>query len=375
MTGDPRNLRALRAWLLCLWVGVWLMVVIGGVTRLTGSGLSIVEWRPVTGALPPLSHHAWQQAFDAYQRSPQYRVDNQWMTLADFQRIFFWEYVHRLWGRLLGVACLLPWLWLWRSGRIDAAQARRTASILLLGGLQAAAGWYMVRSGLVNEPRVSHYRLALHLLLGMGVGQWILWQALDADGATLASSAAAASERSPRATRGDRMWVAGLLPLLALQVVYGAFMAGMHAGYLSSTFPDMNGHYLPAAFFVSGSVWRAAVSSALAIHYLHRALALVVTAYVVMLAYRLRTAPRRQRVAAFAVLGAAGLQVLLGVLTVVWRVPLPMAAAHQAGGYLLVSAAVMLCHSVWSSVEAEDGDQARNRDGGFAGTRQDLRRA
>ncbi|HEX7480509.1 MAG TPA: COX15/CtaA family protein [Polyangiales bacterium] len=372
MITDPRNLRIVRAWLFTLWTAVWLMVVIGGITRLTGSGLSIVEWRPVTGALPPLTHAAWQQAFEAYQRSPQYRLANHWMSLSDFQRIFFWEYVHRLWGRVLGLACLGPWLWLVLSKRLGGAQARRTGSILLLGGLQGAVGWYMVASGLVHEPQVSHYRLALHLLLGIGVGQWILWQALQTSALLAPATRATDPAAVPASLRRLSLW---LLPLLALQVTYGAFVAGMHAGFLSATFPDMNGHYLPSAFFISGSPLHEAVSSPLAVHYLHRVLAGLVSVHIGVLCYRARRAPRAVRVRCMLLLGALLLQLLLGVLTVVLHVPTLLAAAHQAGAYLLVSAALGLWHSFNATAEARDDSQARDRDGGLAGSRQDLRRA
>jgi heme a synthase len=331
-----RDLRVVRGWLLWLWLLVMLMVMIGGITRLTGSGLSIVEWRPVTGALPPIGEDAWQAAFAEYQRSPQFVQQNHWMTLSDFQRIYFWEYVHRLFGRLLGLACALPWLYFVWKGQLRGSLARRTLSVLLLGGLQGAIGWFMVKSGLVNEPRVSHYRLALHLLLGMGVGQWILWLALDL--------------RAPRAQQyalpaGLRRAVLALLPLLALQLVYGAFMAGTRAGYVSSTFPDINGRYAPHDFFTSSQWWRDLFDNPLSIHYLHRAIGAVVLAYCVLLAVSLRRQRVEVRAAGYLLLGVTLAQFALGALTVVLRMPLAVAVAHQGGGYLLCSAAVLLAHA------------------------------
>jgi heme a synthase len=328
--------RAVRGWLLTLWALVLLMVIVGGVTRLTGSGLSIVEWRPVTGALPPLGEAAWQQAFAAYQRSPQFSQQNHWMALADFKRIFFWEYLHRSLGRLLGLVTVIPWLYfVWRR-RMSAQVARRTFGILLFGGLQGVVGWYMVQSGLVNEPRVSHYRLALHLLLGIGVGQLILWQALGLRAPLLAAY------RLPPAARRATLAV---LPLLALQIIYGAFMAGTHAGYMFATFPDLNGRYAPQAFFGSGTLTRDLFDNPITIHYLHRALALALLVYAGALVVLLRRARLEVRAASYLLLAATLGQGALGALTVVLHMPLGVAAAHQAGAYVLCSSAVLLAHA------------------------------
>ena len=330
------DLRAVRGWLLTLWALVMLMVMIGGITRLTGSGLSIVEWRPVTGILPPIGDAAWQQAFAAYQHSPQFRDQNHWMTLHDFRQIFFWEYVHRLFGRLIGVAVIVPWLFfVWRK-KLTGALARRTASLLVLGGIQGLVGWYMVMSGLVNEPRVSHYRLALHLLLGVGVGQWILWMALDL---------VAARVREYALPAGQRRAVIALLPLLFVQLVYGAFMAGTRAGYIAPTFPDINGRFGPQTFFVTGSLARDLFESPLGIHYLHRALAFVVLAYVAVLAWVLRSQRLEVRAAAYVLLIVTMGQVALGALTVVLHVPTAVAVAHQGAAYVVCSTAILLLHA------------------------------
>jgi cytochrome c oxidase assembly protein subunit 15 len=344
---SPNKMRVVRAWLLSLWALTLVMVMIGGITRLTGSGLSITEWRPVTGALPPIGQAAWQEAFAAYQRSPQFVHQNSWMTLADFQRIFFWEYVHRLFGRLLGFAFVLPWLYFVWKGRLAGSDARRTFSVLVLGGLQGAVGWFMVKSGLVNEPHVSHYRLALHLLLGVGVGQWILWQALD-----LLAPRSTLYALTGRLRRG----VLGLLPLLLLQLVYGAFMAGTRAGYVSATFPDMNGHYAPHAFFTSAAWPRDLLDNPLSIHYLHRVLGFTILAYVALLAWALRRSRLELRAAAYLVMAAALGQLTLGALTVVLHVPVALAVAHQAGAYVLCSAALLLTHAALGATPAPAAD-------------------
>jgi cytochrome c oxidase assembly protein subunit 15 len=354
----PLGHRALRGWLLWLWAAVLVMVMIGGITRLTGSGLSIVEWRPVTGLVPPLSDAAWQRAFDGYRSSPQFVHQNNWMALTDFKRIYFWEYVHRLWGRLLGFATLVPWLYfLWRR-RMSREVALRTLSIVVLGGLQGAVGWLMVKSGLVDEPRVSHYRLAVHLLLGIGIGQWILWQALELH-----------SPRQPALRATSRLRVACLfvLPLVALQVVYGAFMAGLHAGYVAATFPDMNGHYAPQVFF-TGLPGRDFFDNPMAIHWLHRALALALLIYACVLSSQVRRRSLEVRAAAYLLLAATLGQAALGALTVVLRVPVGVAVAHQAGAYVLCSAAVLLVHAALGGVPSPQNQplQASASDAGPA---------
>jgi cytochrome c oxidase assembly protein subunit 15 len=331
---------AVRRWLFAVWALVLAMVVVGGITRLTGSGLSIVEWRPVTGILPPLSDHDWQVQFAAYKSSPQFRDVNHWMSLADFKRIFFWEYVHRLLGRLIGFAVLVPFALFALQRRLPAALIKPIAGVLALGGLQGALGWYMVKSGLIDEPRVSHYRLAAHLLLAFTTGAVVLWIALDVQ------AIGAGVTRATRVTRSARAAGFGLLALILLQCMYGAFMAGTHAGYYASTFPDMNGRFAPGPFFTGPSLLRDAFESPLAIHWLHRALGWLLLGYAFALFAWLRAAgeaPRLRRAAGWVAL-AAFLQLNLGALTVVSRVALPLAVMHQAMAYLVLSSAVVLLH-------------------------------
>ncbi|HET6338436.1 MAG TPA: COX15/CtaA family protein [Polyangiales bacterium] len=347
--------RAVGGWLIALWVLVLLMVMIGGVTRLTGSGLSIVEWKPVSGILPPLSEQAWQDTFNAYQSSPQFHHQNSWMALEDFKRIFFWEYLHRLFGRLIGLAFFVPWLVFVMRGTLKGAWVWRTFGLMVLGGLQGALGWFMVMSGLVNEPRVSHYRLAAHLLLGIGVGQAILWQALEVASPRLASNVL------PRAQR----WLAlGLLPLLALQITYGAFMGGLRAGWVAATFPDMNGHYAPGYFFTSGSIWQNLFDNPLSIHYLHRVIGFVVLAYAGATWWALRKQGGDVRFASHAFLAAIFGQIALGAMTVMLGVPVPVAVAHQGGAYIVTAAAVVLCHLALGARAGSARAQTTDVDGG-----------
>lgn len=322
--------RGVSLWLWSLWGLVLVMVAVGGITRLTGSGLSMVDWRPLMGTLPPLSEVEWQRVFGQYQQSPQFQQVNHWMTLADFKRIFLWEYVHRALGRLVGIWFALPFgYFLWR-GRLRGRAVLLTGLAFVLGGAQGLLGWYMVKSGLVSRPEVSHLRLAAHLGLAFFVGQYLLWLAFRFN-----PRLGAAAGRLPRI----------FIPLWALifaQVIYGAFMAGTHAGLLFSTFPDMNGQYLPQAFFRFPSLLENLIHSPMAIHWMHRTLGALVLLFATLVYVQVQ--PLRgsgpTRTAGHLFIAMTMLQFLLGVGTVVMAVPLWMAAIHQVGAYLLLSSAV-----------------------------------
>lgn len=337
MTPHP----AIRTWLWILWGMILAMVVVGGTTRLTGSGLSMVEWHPLMGTVPPLSEPAWQAVFDRYQASPQYQQVNHWMQLADFKRIFFWEYLHRLLGRLVGVVFFVPFVVFLVRRQLRGPWVWRTLLCLLLGGGQGLLGWYMVRSGLVDRPEVSHFRLAAHLSLAFLVGQWVLWLILEAQ----ASSGPVRRDAPVSQGSSLRRAAWGFVALLALQIVWGAFMAGKRAGWLSATFPDMNGAYGPGTFFTGQDVLADLVGNPLAIHWTHRALGFAV----LLAALGLWARSRRQAdaVAAARALGVLHLvlaQFALGVATVMLHVPTVVAVAHQACAFLLLSASVRLCH-------------------------------
>ncbi|HEY0115474.1 MAG TPA: COX15/CtaA family protein, partial [Allosphingosinicella sp.] len=229
---------AIANWLLAVAGLVFVMIVVGGITRLTESGLSITRWDPVTGAIPPLNDADWQAAFDLYRQSPQYEQVNRGMTLADFKFIFFWEYVHRLLGRLIGLAFALPLLWFAWKRAIPKSYGWKLAALLVLGGLQGAIGWWMVASGLVDQPEVSHIRLAIHLLMALAIFGALIWVALDL------RRLARLPVARPARIGLSAIWA---LSLLAVQMLFGAYVAGLEAGYAFNTWPLMGDELFPSA--------------------------------------------------------------------------------------------------------------------------------
>ncbi len=329
---DPR---ALGRWLLFVAGLVALMVVVGGITRLTESGLSIVYWKPVSGILPPLSTEEWQRAFAAYRQSPEYRLVNHGMTLAEFKGIFWWEYVHRLLGRLIGIAYGLPLLLFWLRRRIPSGLKPRLLAIFLLGGAQGLLGWFMVKSGLVSEPQVSHYRLAAHLLLALFIFSLLLWTALDL--------------LEPRHGSRQRRWrtMGGvLLALVVLQILLGALVAGLKAGYAFNTWPRMGEHWVPPGLFELSPFWRNFFDNAIMVQFLHRLNAMLVAGWSVLIAVAAWRfdAPARTLAAAISLVLLVAGQIWLGIATLVHGVPVATAAAHQAGAVLVLALVLYFLH-------------------------------
>ncbi len=329
--------RAVAAWLLVCCALVFAIVVVGGITRLTHSGLSIVEWQPIVGALPPLDEAGWHETFGKYKQTPEYRLVNPGMSLDDFKNIFWWEYVHRLLGRLTGAIFFLPLLWFALRGRIPRALAWKLAGILALGAAQGALGWYMVQSGLVDDPRVSQYRLTAHLGIAFLIYAAMLWIALDL--------------LFPRAGPGFRRlrrFAFALVALIFAMVLSGGLVAGIRAGHAYNTFPLMNGNIVPPEIF-SLEPWYLNFSSNMAtVQFDHRLIAWLLAFLVpwFWLQVRRAVAPRRAKLAADLLLGALALQIALGIATLLLAVPVPLAAAHQAGALLVFSAAVFVFHSL-----------------------------
>jgi len=329
--------RAVAAWLLVCCALVFAMVVVGGVTRLTHSGLSIVEWKPIVGALPPLDEAAWRETFGKYKLTPEYRLVNPGMTLEGFKGIFWWEYVHRLLGRLIGAAFLLPLLWFALRGQIARSLAWKFAAIFGLGALQGALGWYMVQSGLVDNPRVSQFRLAAHLGIAFLIYAAMLWIAFDLLFA-----------RADPVSRRLRRFAFALAALVFVMVLSGGLVAGTRAGLVYNTFPLMNGRFVPPEIFSLEPWYLNFLSNIATVQFDHRLIAWLL-AFVVpwfWLRVRREAAPRRARLAAGLLVGALVLQITLGIATLLYAVPLPLAAAHQAGALLVFSAAVFAAHAL-----------------------------
>ena len=258
--------RGVATWLFVCCALVFAMVVVGGVTRLTHSGLSIVEWQPIVGTLPPMSEAEWQQTFEKYQLTPEYRQVNQGMTLAGFKGIFWWEYFHRLLGRLIGVVFLVPLLWFVARRDIPPGYAWKLFGIFVLGGLQGAMGWYMVQSGLVDDPRVSQFRLTAHLGLALAIFAAMFWVGLS-----LAHPRRATLTSAPQ--RSVRAWAIGVAALVFAMALSGGFVAGIRAGFAYNTFPLMNGHLIPPEIFMLEPWWRNFFWNMATVQFDHRAIA------------------------------------------------------------------------------------------------------
>jgi len=327
---------AIARWLLAVATLVGMMVVVGGITRLTESGLSITEWKPVTGALPPLTEAQWQHEFAAYRQIGEYRQINgpAGMTLADYKFIYFWEWTHRLLGRLIGLVFALPLVWFWIRRAIPAGYKPKLVGLLALGGLQGVFGWLMVRSGLnAQMTDVSHFWLSIHLLTALITLAALVWVALDL----------VALARDP-AARPARLTGVATFAIIALflQLLLGAWVAGLNAGLASDTWPLMQGKLVPEADWSRGVFW-AMTHDPFLIHFLHRWWAWVVVAELVILSRAAKRAGNRQ--ASIAVHSAFGTQILLGIATVMTGVALWLAVLHQLVGALLVAATAWAAHA------------------------------
>lgn len=324
-------------WLLACCALVFAMVVLGGVTRLTGSGLSMVDWKPVVGILPPLDDADWQEKFELYRQSPEFRHINTHMDVDDFKGIFWLEYLHRVLGRLIGLAFLLPFIFFLARGYISLRESPRYLLMFVLGGLQGLLGWYMVKSGLVNVPRVSAYRLTAHLALAFLVYSYMLWVAL--------------SLLHPVSGGGRHPWfgrTTALTALLCITILSGGFVAGLDAGLAYNTFPKMGERWVPSGLVALDPWWRNVFENLTTVQFDHRLLALTTLCAVVVywIASRRAALPARARTGATVLLAVALLQVTLGVLTLLLRVPVALAAAHQAVAMLLLTAALVVMHSL-----------------------------
>jgi cytochrome c oxidase assembly protein subunit 15 len=336
-----------RGWLISIAVLIAIMVLVGGATRLTESGLSIVEWKPVTGTLPPLNQAQWTEAFDAYKTIPQYRQLNDGMSLDEFKTIFWWEWSHRLLGRAIGVAYLLPFLWfLWR-GVLGPELRRRLWLIFGLGALQGAVGWWMVASGLSQRVEVSQYRLATHLVLALLIFAGIVW--------TLRRL----RERAPSAASARlKITAVALLVLTFVQLYLGALVAGLRAGKIYNTWPEIDGGFIPSAsrLFFETPWWRNLFDNTLTVQFEHRMVAYALFAMAVLHAIdAIRSRAGRSAInGALWLVGVVALQATLGVLTLLNQVPMDLALAHQAVAIAVLTLAVFQVERLagWRRVRA-----------------------
>ena len=336
--------RAVRFWLLLIVLHVFAMVMVGGATRLTGSGLSIVEWKPITGTLPPLSVAAWEAEFEKYKAIPQYQVLNRSMSLAEFKSIFWWEWAHRLLGRTIGIVFLLPFLWFLWKGWVEPGLRARLWAIFGLGALQGAVGWWMVASGLVELLNVSQYRLAFHLTLACVILAATLW---------------VAQQLSPRvALAVQPSWIRastfGLIVLVVMQIYLGALVAGLHAGPIYNTWPSIDGGLIPdaARLWLQVPWWRNLFENPLTVQFVHR-----MTAYGLWIAalthavvvWRSATSGA-VRTMALLLAGAVTVQAALGIATLLHDVPIWLALMHQAMAVIVLGLAVVHAQRVAASV-------------------------
>jgi heme a synthase len=330
---SPQPRPALLArWLLVIAALVFAMVVVGGITRLTESGLSIVRWAPVSGIVPPLTAEDWSAEFEAYRQTPEYRQVNTGMTESEFRGIYFWEYVHRLLGRVIGLvfAAVLAWAWLRRA--VPPGFGWRLAGLFALGGLQGAIGWWMVYSGLIDRPDVSHVRLAIHLANALLILALLLWVALDLF---------ALAQREPPRGRVPLLGVS-TLGLLGIQIILGAFTAGLDAGFAFAEWPTMGGQFFPEGVPFLEPAWRNLIDQPIVVQFTHRWTAWLVAAAVAAVAWRSwkRGAPGH----ALGIVVLVSLQIVLGISTLLSGVLLPVAVAHQAGAVLLLAGLVATVH-------------------------------
>lgn len=334
-----RDRRAILLWLGVCALLVAGMVLLGGYTRLSGSGLSITSWKPLHGTLPPLDGAQWAEEFDAYRQSPQFQQVNSDMTLEEFKGIFWPEFLHRLLGRLIGVAFFIPLLFFAARKSLTRRFALRLAGIFALGGLQGLVGWLMVASGLVDVPRVSHLRLALHLSVAFAIYALILWAMLD-----IAWREKPALPYNRSAARWFGLWFF----MLCLQIVFGAFMAGLHAGLVYNTWPDMNGQFAPDEMLAMSPWYMNILENHAFVQFIHRQLAILLAAGFAFWWYCHRGYVKKTHLgkacAGMAVIIAG--QVTLGVLTLLHMVPLPLALAHQMTALLLFTAGLALAHAL-----------------------------
>ncbi len=340
-------------WLLIICAMIYSVIAIGGYTRLTESGLSMVDWHPVSGVLPPLTQAQWNAEFEHYQQFPEFKTVNSDLTLQGFKRIFWIEYTHRMAGRLVALAFLLPFLFFQFRGYFSIAMSLRLIAVFLVGGLQGLLGWYMVKSGMVNDPSVSQYRLAAHLSLAVLLYSYVLWLSV---GLIYRKFQPGNLEISKRLVAG----IAVCIGLVVIMLVSGGFMAGTRAGFVVNTFPHMNGEWIPQMLFSLTPLWANLFENVIAIQFIHRWIAFALVAAITVVWFQRFSMNRSMiRIMLDIVMIVAICQFFLGVATLVSRVQLPIALAHQSGFVMLLSALIIMLRLVVTGLY--DGTMNKDR--------------
>jgi len=340
-SADLSARRQIAIWLFACSTMVFMILVVGGVTRLTHSGLSIVEWKPIVGIIPPLNQTEWDETFDKYKQTPEYQKVNHQMSLEEFKFIFYWEYWHRVLGRLIGVVFLVPFTYFLLRRKLDPPLIPKLLGIFLLGGMQGAMGWYMVKSGLVDDPRVSQYRLTAHLSLAFVIFIAMMWVALG----LWSERARVTADATLRGLQRTGFWLA---VLVFYMVITGGFVAGIRAGKAYNTFPLMNGHVLPPESFILDPWYLNFFNNMAMVQFDHRLGAWVLAFLVPWFWLKVRSAAvsGRARLAATLLLGALAVQIALGIVTLVLAVPVALGAAHQGGSMVVFGILLWLNHEL-----------------------------
>ncbi len=329
------NNKQIAIWLFSGCFLIFGMVVIGGITRLTGSGLSITEWKPIMGAIPPLNDAEWNLAFEKYQQIPQFQKVNYHFELSDFKAIFWWEYIHRLLGRLIGIVFIIPFLWFLVKKKFDAPAIKKMLFLFLLGGIQGFLGWFMVSSGLAERTSVSHIRLAIHLMFAFITFAFTFYYGLEF----------IYSEKNEVGTDMKTSSMNKLIfVLLSVQIIYGAFVAGLHAGKIHNTFPLMSGQIIPSGMNAMQPSWINIFDNPVTVQFIHRFLAFTLLFLISWFVLKAKKEPLTsfQKRGVHLLFAAVLIQFLLGVITVLTQANIVMASIHQIGAFFLFSASIYL---------------------------------
>ena len=338
--GHPAR-RQIAAWLFICATMVFSILVVGGVTRLTHSGLSIVEWQPIVGAIPPMNQAEWEETFDKYKKTPEFQIVNNQMTLDEFKGIFYWEYWHRVLGRLIGVVFFVPFVYFLVKKKIEPGLTPKLLGIFVLGGLQGAMGWYMVKSGLVDNPRVSQYRLTAHLSIAFLIFISMMWVGLG----LVTERARQTTDVALRKLQRIGFWLA---ILVFYMVITGGFVAGTRAGKAYNTFPLMNGDFMPPEIMMLEPWYLNFFDNLATVQFDHRIGAWLLAFVVPWFWFKLRSTvvPARARIAATVLLLAVAAQITLGIATLLMAVPIPLGAAHQGGAMVVFGILLWLNHEL-----------------------------